>query len=81
LPSKDTFEELVYNENGMNNKQNLLVTVGMCICCYGLAVTIPGIGDAITILGCTTNPLIGFILPIIFYLKIIPDGPMYKKVL
>ena len=81
LPSKDTYEELVYSQSGMNNKQNALVTIGMCIICFALAVAIPGIGDAITILGCTTNPIIGFILPIVFYLKIIDDAPMYKKII
>ena len=81
LPSKDTFEELVYPDKGMSNKQNLLVTIIMCLACYGLAVAIPGISDAITILGCTTNPMIGFILPIVFYLKIFPEAPIYKKVI
>jgi len=42
-------------------------------------VAIPGISDVITILGCTTNPLIGFILPVVFYLKIVPEAPLYKK--
>ena len=42
---------------------------------------IPGISDVITILGFTTNPLIGFILPVIFYLKIVPEAPMYKKII
>lgn len=81
LPSKDTYEELVYPENGLPKVQNIIVTIVMCLICYGFAVAIPGIGDAITILGCTTNPLIGFIFPVIFYLRIIKDAPFYKKVL
>jgi amino acid permease len=81
LPSKDTFEELFYSENGMGKKQNILVTIGMCLISFALAVAIPGIGDAITILGTTTNPMIGFILPIIFYLKIIDDVPQWKKII
>jgi amino acid permease len=80
LPSKDTFEELVYPEKGMSNVQNIFVTIGMCVISFGFAVAIPGIGDVITILGCTTNPLIGFIFPIVFYLRIIPDIPTYKKI-
>jgi len=81
LPAKDTYEELAYPETGMSTKQNLIVTLIMSTVCFGLAVAIPGIGDAITILGCTTNPIIGFILPIVFYLKIIDDIPMHTKII
>lgn len=30
LPCKDTYEELVYPEKGMNQKQNIIVTIVMC---------------------------------------------------
>ena len=30
LPCKDTYEELVYPEKGMNMKQNIIVTIVMC---------------------------------------------------
>jgi len=51
LPCKETFEELVYSDKGMNSKQNFIVTVVMSVICYLLAISIPGIGDVITILG------------------------------
>lgn len=81
LPAKDAFEEIVYPESKMSMKANIITTIIMCICCYVCAIVIPGIGDAITILGCTTNPLIGFLLPIMFYLKIVDNIPMWKKIL
>jgi hypothetical protein len=37
---------------------------------FFLSLAIPNIGDAMTILGATTNSGIGFLLPIIFYLKL-----------
>ena len=40
---------------------------------------IPSIGDAITITGCTTNPLNGFLLPIIYYWKVIENKPFLSK--
>ena len=80
LPSKDTYEELAYPHRIMTKDQNLYVTTVMCLICYVLAVAIPGIGDAITILGCTTNSLIGFILPIVFYLKLFPEASKSKKI-
>jgi hypothetical protein len=41
---------------------------------------VPTIGDAMTILGATTNSGIGFLLPIIFYLKIEKDnGGSFRK--
>ena len=64
----------------MTIKHNLIVTFGMCFACYICAIIIPGIGDVITILGCTTSPLVGFVLPVVFYLKLIEDVPIWKKV-
>ena len=79
LPTKDTIEELFYSEKGMSNKQNYIITAIMVIGCYIWAVVVPGIGDVITILGFTTNPLIGFILPWYFYLRIVPEASLFKK--
>ena len=41
----------------------------MVFTCYILAIFIPGTGDAMTIVGATTNPAVGFIMPIVFYWK------------
>ena len=32
-----------------------------------LALFVPSIGDAMTLVGSTINPIIGFILPVVFY--------------
>lgn len=40
------------------------------IVAYLIAIVTPTIGDAMTILGATTNTGIGFLLPIVFYNKI-----------
>lgn len=34
LPTKDAVEELFYSENGMSNKQNLIITVVIVVACY-----------------------------------------------
>ena len=56
----------------MTRKQHFLVTLGMVTICFLLAISIPNIGDAITLTGATINPFIGFIFPIMFYLKLDP---------
>lgn len=66
LPSKDTIEELFYKENGMTKKANFLWTLALVTLNCALAVAIPNIGDAMTIVGSTINPVIGFILPVVF---------------
>ena len=67
LPSKDTIEELFYKEIGMSKKINVIFTfVLVTVNCF-LASFIPNIGDAMTIVGSTINPVIGFIMPVIFY--------------
>jgi len=51
------------------------MTIMLVSVCYLMAVAIPNIGDAITLTGATVNPFIGFIFPILFYLKLDP-APM-----
>lgn len=62
LPSKDVVEELFWKEKGMTPKINLFVTFGVISLCFLMAMFIPNIGDAITIAGCTTNPLVSLYL-------------------
>lgn len=45
---------------------------------YGLAIAIPNIGDAMTIVGSTINPVIGFIMPVIFIWPEIKQEPWYS---
>ena len=46
---------------------------------YILSLAIPNIGDAMTILGATTNSGIGFLLPIIYYLKMEKHLPTWSN--
>ena len=45
------------------------MTLAIITTCFVLAVAIPNISDAMTVIGATSNPLVGFTLPIVFYLK------------
>jgi len=78
LPSKDTIEELLYKEKGMSKKMNLMWTLVLILINMGFAIAIPNIGDAMTLVGSTINPVIGFILPVIFYWPQIKDQPWYS---
>ena len=82
LPAKDSIEELVMGESRkkFSGKQNFICTLGIVIAAWGIAILVPTIGDAMTILGATTNSGIGFLLPIVFYLKIESEngGPWRK---
>lgn len=78
LPAKDTVEEIVAKGNPnrrLNKKENLITTLGLIVVCFLLSIVIPSISAAMTLVGSTTNPAVGFILPIIFYWKSIePDN-------
>ncbi|CAI2367731.1 unnamed protein product [Moneuplotes crassus] len=81
VPAKDTLEHILKGSGErLSQKENIIVTVIMVVLCYLCAVAVPGITEAITILGCTTNPLSGFLLPIVFYLKIDKDAPKWKVI-
>lgn len=63
----------------MTFKINTIVTFAIVFICWIPAIFIDDIGDAFTIAGSTVNPAIGFILPIVFYWKTIPDKKIYHK--
>ena len=70
MPVKDTMEELYLGPGKtMNAMQNFLMTLLIITTCFVLAVAIPNISDAMTVIGATSNPIVGFTLPIAFYLK------------
>ena len=75
LPAKNDFEAVVFGKNTMTKWQNLIVTISLCVICTILAISVPQISDAITVLGWTTFPFSGFLLPIIFFLKIYKNEP------
>ena len=54
--------------------QNIQWTFIFTIIAYVVAFFVPSLGDIMTILGATTNTGIGFLFPIIFYLKIEKDN-------
>ena len=78
LPSKDTVEELFYKEKGMTSKQNFFVTLALTTVNCVMALFIPSIGEAMTLVGSTINPIIGFILPVVFYWDQIKEKSIFS---
>ena len=71
LPAKYSWQALRHGDEGrMGNIENIVVSVGMVLFCYILALTLPNIGSVIAVTGATVNPVIGYILPIVFYMKL-----------
>ena len=63
----------------MSAKANFFVTFLCALAPYTLAFFLTSLGDALTVVGSTTNPVIGFIIPIMFYWKVYPDKPLWSK--
>mmetsp|Transcript_2002 Transcript_2002/g.2980 ORF Transcript_2002/g.2980 Transcript_2002/m.2980 type:complete len:435 (-) Transcript_2002:22-1326(-) len=70
LPTKDSIEELTMKGKSFSKGQNAVWTLIIVVVACAIAIVVPTIGDAMTILGATTNSFIGFLIPCIFYLKI-----------
>ena len=68
LPCKDTLEEILGIQGSFTKKQNFIATLALVTTCFCIASWVQNIGDAMQILGATTNSAIGFVLPIIFYI-------------
>ena len=81
IPWKDTWEVIFLNDQKMTDSQNLMTTLFLTGICYLFAIWVPKIGDVISFLGFTSNPFIGFILPIACYLKLCPESSYIMKFL
>lgn len=78
LPCKDTVEELTLGQSRlMSDSENFLCTFGLVSVCSLFAVFVPNIGDAMLVVGATSNPVVGFVLPVAFWLKI-DKSPRYS---
>lgn len=63
----------------MSAKANFFVTFLCTLAPYTLAFFLQSLGDALTVVGSTTNPVIGFIIPIMFYWKVYPDKSLWSR--
>ena len=78
LPCKDTLEELALGQSRlMSDSENFFVTLVVVAICLMFAVFVPNIGDAMLVVGATSNPIVGFVLPVAFWLKI-DKSPRYS---
>jgi amino acid permease len=63
----------------MSNKANFFVTLFCVTVPFALSLLLSSLGDALTVIGSTTNPLTGFIIPILFYWKVFPDKSVFSR--
>ncbi|CDW85040.1 UNKNOWN [Stylonychia lemnae] len=77
IPAKDSYMQMV-GIRELNDENNSKLSIGLVLVTYIATVAIPNIRGAITLLGATVNPFIGFIFPIMFYLKLDPQ-PLASK--
>lgn len=74
LPAKYAWEAARHGIEEMSGTENILVSFAMVILCYSMALLLPNVGSVIAITGATVNPFIGYLFPIIFYLKLDPKA-------
>ena len=71
LPAKFSWQAMRHEgAQEMSDRENIIVSACMVIFCYTMALLLPNVGSVIAITGATVNPFIGFIFPVLFYLKI-----------
>ena len=72
LPCKDAIEKLGFSRT-MTDQQNFIVTFGLVTVTFLSSVFVSSIADVILVVGATCNTLVGFSLPILFYLEMDRD--------
>jgi amino acid permease len=73
LPSKDSIEELFFDGKTLSSLTNIMITFILVSANCIMALFIPDIGSSMTLVGSTINPIIGFIMPVVFYWHFIKD--------
>ena len=63
----------------MSMKANFYITLLCVTLPYLMSLFLSSLGDALTIVGSTTNPITGFIIPILFYWKVYPDKSVLSR--
>lgn len=58
LPAKESIEEIVYKTRRMSSKENVMWTLAIVSVAHVCALFIPSIADAMSLAGCTTNPMV-----------------------
>lgn len=87
LPAKYAWEAMRHHGvTNMSDRENGIVSAGMVIFCYLMALLLPNVGSVIAVTGATVNPFIGFIFPIMFYLRLDPapglsSGKVFAKLI
>jgi solute carrier family 36 (proton-coupled amino acid transporter) len=71
LPCKDTVEELVLGQSRlMTGNENFFCTLLLILKCFLIAILVPNIGDVLLVVGATSCPVVGFVLPVAYWLKV-----------
>jgi amino acid permease len=63
----------------MSLKANFFVTLFCVTVPYVLSLFLSSLGDSLALIGSTTNPTSGFIIPILFYWKLFPDKSIFSR--
>jgi amino acid permease len=63
----------------MSGLANFMVTFVLCTVAFLIALLLNTLGDAITLVGSTTNPTICFVIPILFYWRLNPEVSVFSR--
>ena len=61
----------------MTSTENVICTFGVITSCCILTVIMPNINEVMLVAGATSNPIVGFVLPVAYWLKI-NKSPSYS---
>ena len=67
--AKNAIQQLIWKNKDMKGKGNMFLTLGLTLGCLVFELLVPQIVILIQVIGSTTTPLVCFVSPILFYIK------------
>ena len=69
---RENINDMIWKKKQIPLIPHIFVTFGICLLCVMVSVVVTDIATVFGFIGCTTNPITGYILPTLFVYRLVP---------
>eukprot|EP01083_Nonionella_stella_P027747 76433_1 len=76
---RENINDMIWKKKQIALIPHVMVTFGICLLCVLVSVAVTDIATVFGFIGCTTNPITGYVLPTYFVWKLVPDKDVQHR--